>query len=207
MSRQSTSAIGLRQVLPVQTNNTIRLESRCKVRSGTTPARSTSYRPFCTRTTDDGWPKRHGPSSTTRLDLVAEGVDHFLGGDGLGHSRAVGAGQASAARPASAARRGSPDGPARAGRSPAAGETACCTFGGSCRTRLSGCESSTTSVTGPGQHRRASRWAKRTHVGGVVAGLVGALDGQRQRLGRRPVLATPAAGTRPSSSKALAASP
>ena len=40
--RQINSAIGLRQVLPVQTKRIIVLESRCKVFSGTTPARSTS---------------------------------------------------------------------------------------------------------------------------------------------------------------------
>ena len=90
----------------------------------------------------------------------------FLGGDGLGHSARGWRWSRPTARPASAARRASPDGPARAGRSPAAGETACRTFGGSCRTRLSGCESSTTSVTGPGQHRRASRRAK-GHMSGA----------------------------------------
>ncbi len=66
MSRQSISAIGLRQVLPVHTNSTIRLDSRIKVRSGTTPSRRILQRPPLTWTTDDGWPKRHGPSSTTR---------------------------------------------------------------------------------------------------------------------------------------------
>ena len=52
----SSSAIGLRQVLPVQTNSTIVLASRFSVPSATTPSRRISKRLSCTRTTDDGWP-------------------------------------------------------------------------------------------------------------------------------------------------------
>ena len=63
----SSSAIGLRQVLPVHTNSTITPANRRNVPSPTTPSRRTSNLLFVTRTTDDGWHCRiDGPAELER---------------------------------------------------------------------------------------------------------------------------------------------
>jgi hypothetical protein len=56
LARISSSAIGLRQVLPVQTNRIIKLASRLSVASPTTPSRKTVNWLPATRTTEEGSP-------------------------------------------------------------------------------------------------------------------------------------------------------
>ena len=185
ISRQSNAAIGLRQVLPVQTNNTSRLESRCKVRSGTTPARRISYRPPATRTTDDGWPNRHGPSSTTRLTWSPKTSRICLAVTASGMPERLAL--VSVSGPASIRNTARIIGWPGTRR-----PIDCCG-----RDRLPHARRQLTHETlgvrivdhqrdrpRPASPRKPP--AHRAQVGGIVAGLVGALDRQRQRFGLRP---------------------
>ena len=60
---QSASAIGLRHVLPVQTNKRIVPDIRVSIRSSTTPGRIMRQESASTRTTVETLPCRVGPSS------------------------------------------------------------------------------------------------------------------------------------------------
>ena len=180
--RQIASAIGLRQVLPVQTKSIIRLASRCKVFSGTTPCAEdfvtiAPRRGPPTKALRSGMARRPAPDRPARPRRRSTS----LGGDRLRLARQIGAGQDQRAgqhpqhvQDHLVPRHAEPDGPR--------GTTICWTAGGSRRSRLSGWQSSTTNVTGPGQHRRASRWARPLMSGDEIAGLVSALDGQTQRM-------------------------
>ena len=66
-SRKSVSAIGLRQVLPVQTKSTIRLDSRRSVSSETMPGCTTRKPESSIAIVDAGWAYLARPSSITRL--------------------------------------------------------------------------------------------------------------------------------------------
>ena len=93
MCRQIASAMGLRQVLPVHTKRIIRLASRCKVFSGTTPWRSS----FIAIPRDANHRRRlakaAGAVIQNQIDPAAQGVAHLFGGDGIGLARLVDAGQ------------------------------------------------------------------------------------------------------------------
>ena len=63
--RRSASAIGLRQVLPVQTKSTIRLDSRLSVSSDTMPGCNMRKSDSSTSIVETGWAYRARPSSIT----------------------------------------------------------------------------------------------------------------------------------------------
>ena len=159
-SRKSVSAIGLRQVLPVQTKSTIRLESRRSVSSETMPGCTTRKPAASTAIVDAGWAYLARPSSITRL-TAAPAASHrattsaaVTGGDSTAP-----AGSASTTGPASIRMQSASIGwPGTRSRSFPEPTISFRTPAGSRCTRLSRWSSSTMMVTGPGQHRRDSRW-------------------------------------------------
>ena len=162
--RHKASAIGLRQVLPVQTNRTIKLESRRSVCSETTPALRTFKPSLPTPDHGRGLAQAAAAVVDHQIDLVPQLAGDFLGRHGVGLAAAVGAGQGD-----------------RTGHHPqhvdhglmgrhaqaqaAVGGNRLADARGKLRNRLSPRGFSTTSVTGPGQQRRAKRRPSRVRFG------------------------------------------